>query len=461
MAKSTMLAPDIYQRWNDKYKKDMAYQVRAENMQIAEANSEIKTKTCNHFVENAEMIVTTGDKTVGDAVNVLPSNNRLVNAVNTIKSRYASNNDAINSISSYGTSSFTTGDAAKDLKKIEKESTLLPEPTPVQSDPDNPGGETTGVNESSHKSTYNVSNLYRNSNVLNFNRNRYQNVITKQGINEVDIISTFDGGVITQRESTNPDELSSYKLSQNEYLTQNTQTGEDVFSVKDYNHEPFGHDMFHHPDINSNVVTDEHVRYRYSYGFDDIVATQMSISKVAGYISTPVNVENCLYIELSADVVDGVEYSVIDGKDEIPILPIEQSLIKREKLFYGLMPRFFIMNPSDIVVKHGEEILAISSLEDLELFLSVNNTDNEVSQSSFLREETYTINYEPDTKSRIYYPKSNKIQVKIIQRFLDFSSAPASIGSVIIRKHQNKSSWYLSSFDMNNYDYNPNDIRVY
>lgn len=457
-----MLAPDIYQYWNSKYKKDMAYQVHAENNQIADVNSQKKTDAYNRYVKNADMVVTTGDKTVGEVMNVLPTNNRLVNAISAVQSRYSSNSDAVNNIASYGSSSIKTGESVGDLKDITEESNDLPAPTYVSSDPNKPSDDSLNVSSSNGTLTYDASTLYSNNSVLNFNRNRYENVITKQNINPSDIISTFDGGVITQRESTSPDELSSYRLSSNDYLTQRTTLPNDVeLPIVNYNHEPFGQDRFHHPDINSNVNTNQHIRYRYSYGFDNVIAAQMSIAKVAGYISSPINVSDCLYIELNADVIDNVEYSIIDGKSEVSILPIEQSYVNKERLFYGLMPRFLITDPNEIIVRHGEEVLGISSLEDLELFLSVNNTTQEVGQSSFLREEIYTIDYQPDTRAKIYYPKSKAIQVKIIQRLIGTDVAPASINSVTIRKHQNQSSWYLSSFDEDRRDYNPNDIRVY
>jgi hypothetical protein len=250
-------------------------------------------------------------------------------------------------------------------------------------------------------------------------------------------------------------------MSTNDYLKQETIVPDNEYTnvpIQEYGYEPFGQDDFHHDDINGNVRSGKQVRYRYSYGFDNIIAAQMSMNRTAGYISEPINVKDCLYIELNANIVDGVEYSIIDGKTETPILPLEQSFVKGERLFYGLMPRFFIVNPNDVIVRHNGETLGIGSLEDLELFLSVNNTEQETGQSFFLREEIYTIDYEPDTRARIYYPKNDTIKVKIVQRILNPGDVPIPIESVTIRKHGNQSSWYLSSSDESP-DYDSSDIR--
>ena len=430
-------------------KKDNAYEIKSRNNQISSINSAQESSARDSLVKRAEVIVASGDKTVSETINVLPSNRRIVNTIKSIMSKYESTTDAVNNLSSYSSEQIKTGDKTKNIVTIQKEDTSIPDPTYVASDPDKPEEESNSMDESDDSYTkFNTAYLYARNEVINIDKNNYKNKLANKDISKNDIIATFNGGIITQKESTNPNDLSSYRLSLNEYLQQETVVQKNEFNtipIEQYKNSVSGDDGFHHGDVSGNVRTDGFVKYRYSYGFDNIVAAQMSVGKTAGYISEYINVDGCMYIELNADVTDGVEYYVIDGKKETPILPLEQSLVKEEKLFYGLMPRFNIMNPNDIVVKHNGKSMNINSLTDLELLLSVNNTGKSIGQSQFLREDLYTIDYEPDSSARMYYPKNKKIRIKIIQRILDATKVAEPIKSVIIRKHGNQSSWYLSS----------------
>ena len=99
-------------------------------------------------------------------------------------------------------------------------------------------------------------------------------------------------------------------------------------------------------------------------------------------------------------------------------------------------------------------------MTDLNLLLAVNNTGDMSGQSSFDSSSIYTIDYVPNLSAQTYYPKSDSIRIKIIQRNLDNSTDTVQpISTVTIRKYNNTSSWYLSSFD-NREDYDDQDIRV-
>lgn len=277
-----------------------------------------------------------------------------------------------------------------------------------------------------------------------------------------DIIGTTSDGIIVQKQSADLDQLSSYTYYPSDDLqmqTKPTTSEYNNFTQPTYHSSVSGaQDSFNHLTVDATAPTEEVQRFTYKFGFNDIRLERRELVQVAAYMSAPILVKGTQYIMLSAPIIDGVEYSVIDGDKEIPILPIGQESVKGEKLFYGLMPRFTIVDSTSIsVYKNLDEVMNITSREDLELFLAANNTNEEVSQSNFSATDLYTIDYTPDSDSQQYMPKNNYIQLKIIQRYYG-KLVPEAIRNILIRKYGIKTTWYLSSFDETGH-YNPDDIR--
>ena len=356
------------------------------------------------------------------------------------------------------------------LKKKEIE-TKEEEITVVDSDPDRP----VELNDRIILSTEDIQNympkpkykfslgkLYNETKKIDVDNNTYTNKLNNENINKDVVVSSSSYGIIIENPITNYNSIPTYKLIPSEYLTQETNVQENDFNkmpIEMISHDTFGNDSMHRQSVSYGVNTEEILKYKYGFGLAKISASQNLIEKTAGFISSYIDVSNCRWIELETDSMQNVEYYIVEEKNETPILPIHTNYIYDEKLFYGLMPRFTIKNPNDIVVKKNGEITAINNLNDLCLFLSVNNTDVEVNQSSFLQENEYTISYEPDNTATVYFPTTDKIRLKIIKRNIE-NDRITDIDTIKIHKYSNKTNWTLSSREDIKID-GPSSINMY
>lgn len=379
------------------------------------------------------------------------STNSLLNAV------YSSTDNLLNKIAVLGKYDAQTTSTGKTIQKVESlVSSADVDVTYVESDPIQPTEVPKIVStETTVSTTPNNEIQY-----IDTMQNDYS--VNGSVIPTSDIIGTTSDGLIVQKQSSDLDQLSSYTYYPSDDLQMQTRSSTNEYS--DFTQPQYqstvsgAQDSFNHLTVDATAPTEEVQRFTYKFGFNDIRLERRELVQVAAYMSAPILVKGAQYIMLSAPIIDGVEYSVIDGDKEIPILPIGQESVKGEKLFYGLMPRFVIVDSSTIsVYKNLDEVVNITSREDLELFLAANNTNEEVSQSSFSQTDLYTIDYTPDTDSQQYIPKNNYIQLKIIQRYYG-KTVPEAIKNVLIRKYGIKTTWYLSSFNEEGH-YDPDDIR--
>lgn len=340
--------------------------------------------------------------------------------------------------------SITTGESIQkqELPAIEEDT-----PTYVATDPDKPSNISVSV---SVQPTINV--LPKETPYIDVTQNKYK--AYKNDLIESDIIGQTNDGFIVQKQSTDLDQLSSYHYIVSDDLEVQSKVYPNEFNSFTpvvYDNVVSGEDPFNHMQIAYDVPTEEFLKYKYRFGFNDICVQKRELNTTAGYISEDIIVKDCQYIELNAPIINGIEYSILDGDEEFPVLPIGQTKIVGEKLFYGLRTRFTITDDTSIeVYKNLTESVAIHSTEDLNLFLTVNNTEEAVNQSSFSKLDLYTINYTPDIKAQQYTPKSTRIKLKIIQRYYG-SDVPAPIKDISIRKYGISTTWYLSSFDESNH----------
>lgn len=342
-----------------------------------------------------------------------------------------------------------------DLKKKEIE-VKEEEITVVDSDPEKPDNlndkiilSTKEIKEyiPTEKYKFSLNKLYRDTNRINIDENKYTNTLNNENINKNTIVSTSSHGIIVENPIRNTNSIPTYKLIPSEYLNQEAKVETTDFNkmpLETIKHNIFGHSTMHNQVVSNNVKTKELLKYKYGFGLSKISASQNLISKAAGFISAEIDVSNCGWIELETDNNDNVEFYILEEKNETPILPVGITYITDEKLFYGLMPRFTIKEPNSIVVKKNGEVTAINNLDDLYLFLSVNNTNVEVNQSSYLQENEYTISYKPDTDAKVYFPTTNKIRVKIIKRSIEGKKI-YDINTVKIHKYNNNINWTMSS----------------
>ena len=183
-----------------------------------------------------------------------------------------------------------------------------------------------------------------------------------------------------------------------------------------------GQDKFYEMDAPDDEYINEQDTLEYDFGIDSVTIAEKSAYKTSGFISPEITLgENCYHIELAGPSYTGLEYSIIDGDKETPILPQEQTKVVDEKLFYQMPTRFTVENPDSVVIRVNGTMTNYGYGDIMDLPRSA---DNE-----------YTISYTPSDTGHSYIPKNRKIRVKIIQRLTDTKEQPKPIQQVIIKSY--------------------------
>jgi hypothetical protein len=184
-------------------------------------------------------------------------------------------------------------------------------------------------------------------------------------------------------------------------------------------------DMPSVPNDNKNTTLYGYRRYR--VGLDRIRVLKSHPAKVNGFITKEIKVHNCSYLELSASVSGegNIEYSIIDGLNETPIVPITQTDIIQERIIPGLSTRFGADGNSPVSI-YQDGIKTDYGIDDLP------NLD--------YGGGTYTISYKPVLTAYRYKPNNTEVKVKIVQRCMD-NKAPATINSIVLLRHGGEKIW--------------------
>lgn len=168
---------------------------------------------------------------------------------------------------------------------------------------------------------------------------------------------------------------------------------------------------------------------RYRMGIRKIAVKQEAENRINGFISKEIDIKNCSYIEIDVKSTgtNPVEYSIVEGLKETPILPNHVMKVTDEKLFSGLPLRFEYQG-SVIVNKNGETTTL--NIWDRDTF-DFNNA-------------IYTVNYTPTKDAYRYFPNSSKIKIKVIQR-CELNTVPTTIQSISIIRYGGEKIWTQNS----------------
>lgn len=186
---------------------------------------------------------------------------------------------------------------------------------------------------------------------------------------------------------------------------------------------------FNNPVPLSTADTQEVNKATYFFGIDLITSHYRVLNNTNGMIFKNVSIGRCSFIELAASMVVNescsVEFYIIDGTKEVPILPVSCDRIVNEKLFFNMNPRFSVDVKKDIEVKKNGQIIqrTISGLENLDL-----------------QDGLYTISYTPTDAYR-YFPESESINIKVIQRMYDEKAEPSYVKNLLVRKYGGGIPW--------------------
>ncbi len=167
----------------------------------------------------------------------------------------------------------------------------------------------------------------------------------------------------------------------------------------------------------------------YYFGIDSIDIQDVVCDTVSGYISPIINIGTSSYIELSVTAdkdISGLEFYILEDKNEYGIVPIEIEQIIDEKLFWNTDPRFTIVGDIQAIKKNGSYITE-----------SIDSIDAEEYENN-----TFSITYVPAKQSYLYYPTKENIRVKVLQR-CDNNNIPVTINSITVLKHGGDKLWNI------------------
>ena len=174
----------------------------------------------------------------------------------------------------------------------------------------------------------------------------------------------------------------------------------------------------------------EKLMFTYMFGIDSIEIKKVEQHSESAFISDSIDIgvlkEN-EYIQLNVDQFNdencSVEYSILDGDVDVPIIPIGIKHIENEKIFNSL-PLRFDQDESDYEVIKKDGVVVDISLEDAK-----NQMDGQ-----------YSIDYYPSLKYN-YTPINSTIKIKtVIRRFGPVQTNPF-INSIKVRKYGGELLW--------------------
>lgn len=169
--------------------------------------------------------------------------------------------------------------------------------------------------------------------------------------------------------------------------------------------------------------------YYYLFGLDKISIQYAEPDMKSCFISKEIKIESLKeheYLALQADYLcekGNIEFYIIDGTNEIPILPEGENIVSEEQVFYKVATRFTV-----------DDITSIKVYKDsVPSKVSLNEAVNDP-------QEGYTVSYAPKAATSIDNILSNTIKVKAIIRCYDKNYIPF-IKSIRIKKYGGDTLW--------------------
>lgn len=177
-------------------------------------------------------------------------------------------------------------------------------------------------------------------------------------------------------------------------------------------------------------------KYMYTFGIDNIDVSLIDLQNDSYFISENINIgtlNETEYIQLDAIDNSGeysnIEYSIIDGDLEIPIIPINQKYIYNERIFPENNLRFAIDDDlhSKGIIKIKKDGMAI---------------DTELSNIIDQYDAKYCVSYQPTEDGYKYTPLNDSIKIKAsIRTYGSTLDTVPYIKNIIIKKHGGNTLW--------------------
>lgn len=170
-----------------------------------------------------------------------------------------------------------------------------------------------------------------------------------------------------------------------------------------------------------------HYRFEYFFGLDNVSFKSRNINMTCGKITKEIEIGKVDHIELEAaysiSEYSSVEFSIIDQDEEIPIMPINDKMVRNERIFFGLPLRFSIDRSKPYYIKKDGV-----------------NIDTSPEAAMNANDGLYTITYTP-LNAQQYKPREEKVQLKIILRQYEKTAESPFVKSALIRAYGGDALW--------------------
>ncbi len=148
--------------------------------------------------------------------------------------------------------------------------------------------------------------------------------------------------------------------------------------------------------------------YTNFFGLNELVIGDRKFYKTSGLITEDIAVKKGKPVRLKADMrqqdFTSVEFSIIDGTEEIPILLNGETKVVDEKVFFNCGTR---MKGEDKIYRRDFQPLT-----------------REPDNNDFFSDSILTVSYTPNSQYQTYIPKHDTVKVKVVIRVYNGAITP-------------------------------------
>lgn len=172
-------------------------------------------------------------------------------------------------------------------------------------------------------------------------------------------------------------------------------------------------------EANKNTQSESYRYYTNYFGLNSFVTADKAFESTSGAVSDAIEIDDSAVLKLHADMLydpaaASIEFSILDGNKEYPILPVEQKSIQHEKVFFMQPQRF--RGKDKLYYRDGTSIG--TSMDD----------------ASMANGALYTVSYAPADDSYSVEPKGTSVRIKTIIRVYDKDAAMPEISNIHLEK---------------------------
>lgn len=178
--------------------------------------------------------------------------------------------------------------------------------------------------------------------------------------------------------------------------------------------------------------------YSYIFGLKSFEFINAVQQKSGYFISDYINIGQLtdvehisLYVSQHKDDNTCIEYSILDGEKEIPIIPLEHDFVENEPIYNNIETRFLrIENPNletyvpDVIKKDGQIV------------------DMTFEDAAGMNDGQYSITYKPSNANNVASPINREVRVKIHIKTYEVNTKDIPyVDMITIRKYGEETLW--------------------